>query len=180
MGMAFVRDRFLRGQNVLLRYVTASLLLAVGAQITVPLGVVPFTLQTCVLFLLAHKNGALHTMNVVFLYILEGLLGAPVFAGFSSGFPVLFGPTGGYIWGFIPAVFVYGKCVSCVKNSFWNTVFGLFFGLVTLYALGYLQLASFVGFSEAYRCGVCLFLLPEMLKMSFTVSCCFCMNKRNG
>lgn len=78
-----------------------TVLIAVCSWISLPIGNVPFTLQTfgvfCALMLLGGKCG---TFSVL-VYILLGAIGVPVFAGFSGGAGVLFGSTGGYIIGFL-------------------------------------------------------------------------------
>ena len=76
-----------------------AVIIAVCSWISIPT-VVPFTLQTFAVFsvlgLLGGKRGTIS----VLIYILLGAVGVPVFAGFSGGFGVILGPTGGYIIGF--------------------------------------------------------------------------------
>lgn len=82
-------------------------LMAVCAWITIPVGPVPFTMQTFAVFaalgLLGGKRGTL----AVVVYLLLGLVGLPVFAGFSSGAAALLGPTGGFLLGFLASALVY-------------------------------------------------------------------------
>ena len=82
-------------------------LMAVCAWITIPVGPVPFTMQTFAVFaalgLLGGKRGTL----AVVVYLLLGLVGLPVFAGFSSGAAALLGPTGGFLVGFLASALVY-------------------------------------------------------------------------
>ena len=77
-----------------------AVIIAVCSWISIPT-VVPFTLQTFAVFsvlgLLGGKRGTIS----VLIYILLGAVGVPVFAGFSGGFGVILGPTGGYIVGFL-------------------------------------------------------------------------------
>lgn len=129
MGVVFVRDRFLKSQNVLLRYVTASLLLAVDVQITVPLGGCSFCAADMCLVFTGTQKWCIAYNERCFFYTYWKSCWERLCLLVLSGFPVLFGLTGGYIWGFIPAVFVYSKCVSWVKNSFCNTVLGCFWDL---------------------------------------------------
>ena len=77
----------------------AVALLAVSAMVTVPLGPVPFTLQTLVLAMLPAILGGRGAVAAVGLYLLAGALGLPVFSGFSGGVGQLLGPTGGFLWG---------------------------------------------------------------------------------
>lgn len=76
-------------------------LLAIGATITVPLGPVPFTLQTAVVVLVALLLAPREAALVMGGYLLVGAAGAPVFSANQGGFGVLLGPTGGFLWGFL-------------------------------------------------------------------------------
>ena len=76
-------------------------LLAVASCITIPLGPVPFTLQTLAVAMLPIALGGRDAVITVALYLLLGGLGLPVFSGFSGGIAVLAGPTGGFLWGFL-------------------------------------------------------------------------------
>ena len=75
-------------------------LLAVSAWITVPLGPVPFTMQTFVLALLPQVMRTRDAVFTVVVYLLLGAVGVPVFSGFQGGIGVLLGPTGGSLLGF--------------------------------------------------------------------------------
>ena len=107
-------------RDLLLASLFASLT-AVGASIHVPLPftAIPITLQTLFIYvagaLLGSRLGALSQS----LYVLMGIMGLPVFAGWRSGFEVLMGPTGGYILGFIPGAYVIGKLVE-LSQAFLN------------------------------------------------------------
>ena len=76
--------------------------IAVSAQLIIP-GVIPFTMQTFAVFLTVAVLGTAWGSVSVLAYLCLGLIGAPVFAGFHGGIGVLFGATGGYLIGFLPA-----------------------------------------------------------------------------
>ena len=77
--------------------------IAVCAQITVPMpSGVSFTLQTFAVALCGYLLGAKYATAALFVYLLLGAAGAPVFSAFQGGFHVLAGKTGGYLWGFLP------------------------------------------------------------------------------
>ena len=87
-------------------------LIAVLSQISIPLGPVPFTLQTLAIGLLATLYKPKEATLSVVLYLLLGAIGLPVFAGGSGGFQALFGATGGFLWAFI----LYGLLTSSLAN----------------------------------------------------------------
>ena len=84
-------------------------IMAVCAQITVPLpSQVPITLQTFGIALCAAVFGAVPGTISTIVYVLLGIVGLPVFAAMKGGFETLVGPTGGFIYGFIPMALLCG------------------------------------------------------------------------
>ena len=82
--------------------------IAVSAMITVPLGPIPFTLQTFAITLvmfIAKPKVALLSMVI---YILLGAIGAPIFSSMKGGIGVLMGPTGGFLIGYLLGIFPIG------------------------------------------------------------------------
>ena len=144
-------------------------LTAIGAFIVIPLQPVPISLQTffCSLagVLLGGYTGALSQI----VYILLGIIGLPVFAGGKAGLGTLFGPTGGYLIGFIAAAFVIGKIMEARRNPgmAW-IVLALLIGNLVLYALGVLQLSFIAHLSviKSLLVGVVPFLPGDLLKLT--------------
>ena len=66
-----------------------------------PLGPVPFTLQTLVLAMVPAVLDPATSVFTVLAYVVLGAVGLPVFAGFNGGIGALAGPTGGFLWGFV-------------------------------------------------------------------------------
>src|SRR5699024_5062047 len=93
-------------------------LIAVASQIVIPLGLVPFSLQTLMIGLTASLLGRRVGTWSIIIYLLLGLIGLPVFAGGASGFGVLFGPTGGYLIGFIFASLLIGTLQSRSSTNY--------------------------------------------------------------
>lgn len=98
---------------------------------------VPFTLQTFAIalcgFVLGWKQGTL----CVFLYVLLGAIGVPVYAGMTGGLGKLFGVTGGFLFGFIPMAALCGLKKDA-SNKTLSVLFGLI-GLAICHILGSLQ-----------------------------------------
>lgn len=112
-------------------------IIAVLAQISIPLGViVPFTLQTLGVFLASAMLGWKRGTLSVILYVLLGVIGLPVFAGFSGGVSALFGPTGGYIIGFIFTALAVGFMTDKLGRKLWVLAVSMVVGLLLCYIFG--------------------------------------------
>lgn len=147
----------------LLSVLSGSVFMAIAANLSVPWEPVPFTFQTTAALLIAEMLGSELGTYSLLAYLIEGSLGVPVFAGFTSGFSVIIGPTGGYLLGLLPAVYVAG--ILFKKSSNLLTISAVVLSFLTIvFACGYLQLCNFVGFKDAYLLGVAPFFITEMFK----------------
>ena len=89
----------------------ATLMIAVSAKIKIPFYPVPMTMQTAAIIALALAFGMRRGALIVGLYLLQGALGLPVFAGTPErgiGLAYMAGPTGGYLAGYFIAAIVCG------------------------------------------------------------------------
>ncbi|MBO6052872.1 MAG: biotin transporter BioY [Clostridia bacterium] len=146
-----------------------AVLIAACAWVTIPIGPVPFTLQTfgifCALALLGGRNGTI----AVAVYLAIGALGAPVFSGFSGGFAKLIGPTGGYLIGFLFAGLVYWAAVTLFGRGPVVQIAAMIVGNLVCYAFGtawFMVVASSKpGLVTAL--GLCVFpyILPDLVKI---------------
>lgn len=110
-------------------------LIAVCAWICIPT-TVPFTLQTFAIFLVTGLLGFKCGVLCVGVYLLLGLVGVPVFAGFQSGIAPIFGATGGYLFGFLLTAAVEGLFVHFFGRKLWALAVGMALGCLACYALG--------------------------------------------
>ena len=126
-----------------LNLVTAALftaLTAVCSQIAVPMPTqVALTLQTFAVALCGYVLGIKWGLASIITYILLGTVGVPLFSGFKGGPQVLFGPSGGFIFGFILFVLLCGVSLL-IKNKALKLVLGLG-GLSVCHILGIIQFA---------------------------------------
>lgn len=126
-----------------LNLVTAALftaLTAVCSQIAVPMPTqVALTLQTFAVALCGYVLGIKWGLASIITYILLGTVGVPLFSGFKGGPQVLFGPSGGFIFGFILFVLLCGVSLL-IKNKALKLVLGLG-GLALCHILGIIQFA---------------------------------------
>ncbi|AFL95894.1 putative biotin biosynthesis protein BioY [Thermococcus cleftensis] len=145
-------------------------LTAVGAQISIPIGPVPITLQVLVVLLSGLVLGPRLGFLSQLVYVVMGAVGLPVFAGFQGGFAVLYGPTGGYIVAFPIAAFIAGYVAEKTgKKS--GMLGGSLVGVGVIYLLGWLRLGLFLGgdFQKAFLLGVMPFLPVDAIKAGVAV-----------
>lgn len=143
---------------------------AVMAQISVPIpfSPVPITMTVFAVCLTAGILGSRLGSISMGVYILLGSVGVPVFAQMKAGLPVLLGPTGGYIWGFVIAAFVMGRIVEQLSQPGYKTMLAaMFVGLMIIYFTGTVQLAYVVNLTagQALAAGVGWFLPLDTLKI---------------
>lgn len=119
----------------------ATALLCVCAWIALPLGDIPFTLQTLGVFVIGGLLGWKRAGLAVGGYLLLGFIGVPVFAGFTGGVAKLIAPTGGYLLGFLGTGILCGLAGDAFaeKKGSRNTLalgVGMFLGVLLCYAFG--------------------------------------------
>jgi biotin transport system substrate-specific component len=148
--------------------VAGSVLIALAAHIAVPLpfSPVPVTGQTLAVLVVAAALGArLGALSVV-LYVLEGLIGLPVFAGGASGIARLIGPTGGYLVGFIFAAVVVGALAERGWDRRPSTcALAMFVGQAIIYLVGLTWLARFPLQTGLLQAGLLPFLVGDTYKL---------------
>lgn len=145
--------------------VLGSLFIAICAQITIHLPLVPITMQTFAVLAVGAAFGMRLGAATLALYVLEGTLGLPVFAEFRAGSAVLMGPTGGYLIGFIIAAALVGWFAERGYDRRVLTMFGvMMLGAAILYIPGLLWLAHFTGYDKVLELGLYPFLWGDLLK----------------
>ena len=156
--------------KVVLISVLGTLLLTISAKIKIPFYPVPMTMQTFVVLFLGIAFGYKIGLATVSLYLLEGILGLPVFANSpEKGIGIVYftGPTMGYLIGFLIAVFFAGY-LQFGKLTITNVIF-IFFKLVFsvsfIYILGLFWLSTLIGWDKAFKFGAQPFLLAELFKI---------------
>ncbi len=149
--------------------------MAVCSWITVPYFAVPFTLQTFAVFVTIGLLGMERGLIAVLVYIILGLIGVPVFAGFKGGASVLMGTTGGYIIGFIFSALVTGLILK-KSRKVWVMALAMVLGLIVCYAFGtawfmvvYAKTKASVGLWTALTWCVIPFIIPDLCKIAVAV-----------
>jgi biotin transport system substrate-specific component len=150
----------------------ASWIIAASAQfvITLPISPVPITGQTLAVLVIGLALGKNLGAAAVGVYIIQGALGLPIFAGGKSGLIVLAGPTGGYLAGFLAAAYVVGILNELRHDkSVIYDGFSLLIGNLIIYIFGLFWLARFVGESLVLQVGLIPFLVGDGLKIMLGV-----------
>ncbi|MEW6094105.1 MAG: biotin transporter BioY [Chloroflexota bacterium] len=165
-------DRYLprldrRVRDVLL-VVGGSLLVALMAQVKIPLPFtpVPLTGQTFAVLLVGAALGSRRGAASLLFYLVQGMVGLPVFAGGASGLAYLAGPTGGYLVGFACAAFVVGWMAETGQDKRFRTALLVFLaGEAVIYLFGVPWLGIYIGFEKALTAGFLPFLIGDAIKL---------------
>ena len=166
--MAQGNTQTLRTTNTYAMAVTALMtaVTCILAPLSIPIGPVPISLTNFAiylsLYLLDCKKG---TISYI-LYLLLGLVGLPVFSGFTGGIGKLAGPTGGYIIGFIPMAIIAGIVIDKFSQR-WIQILGMIVGTAICYAFGTAWFCIQAGYTVSAALAVCVipFIPADLIKM---------------
>ena len=153
--------------KVILMAVLGTLLLTISAKIKIPFYPVPMTMQTFIVLFLGITLGSKIGLLTVGLYLFEGIIGLPVFAGTpEKGIGLIYftGPTMGYLIGFLVAAYLSGlfKYDRGIINTFLKLIFSVSF----IYIIGMFWLGTLIGWDKPiFKLGAQPFLLAELFKM---------------
>jgi biotin transport system substrate-specific component len=154
--------------KLLLIVFLGSVILAISSKVKIPFYPVPMTMQTFVVLFLGISFGYKVALASVSLYLLEGIVGLPVFSNSPEkgvGLVYFTGPTMGYLIGFLSACFL----ASYIKiNDNYFVIFAkLMMSVSTIYVLGILWLGMLIGWDKPIiQLGVMPFLLAEIFKIA--------------
>ena len=158
-------------QNVIIKSLFAiilgSIALTISAKIKIPFYPVPMTMQTFVVLFLGLSLGYKIGLASVSLYLLEGIMGLPVFSNSPEkgvGLIYFTGPTMGYLIGFLTATFLASTINS--KDNFLFILLKLILATSTIYILGLFWLGTLIGWDKPiFELGAEPFLLAEIFKI---------------
>jgi biotin transport system substrate-specific component len=141
-------------------------LMAAGAFIQVPIGPVPIVLTNLFVLLSGLLLGARWGAASAALYLLIGAIGLPVFSGGRGGLAHFFGPTGGYLFGFVLSAWITGFISERLRRSMTGSVIAVIFGSLLIYGLGvpWLKAITQMTWNKAWMVGMVPFLPGDALK----------------
>jgi biotin transport system substrate-specific component len=164
------RNRVLR--NAVLALVGTALL-TLSAKVQVPFWPVPMTMQTFMVLVIGVAYGPRLGMATVLLYLAEGAVGLPVFAGAAAGPAYLAGPTAGYLLGFVLAAGLCGWAAERGMDRRFTPLVVVMVGAhLLILALGttWLALGLNLGWAKAYAVGLHPFWAATVLKSALAVA----------
>jgi len=149
----------------IIKVIMGSLMIALFAQISVPMYPVPITGQTLALTVVGLSLGRKAGVSAVLLYLAQGALGLPVFANGAAGFVTFMGPTGGYLYGFIAAVAILGYFSDKgVLKSFIKSTAVALLATVAVFVFGLIHLSFFVPEGTLLKFGLYPFIIGGIIK----------------
>lgn len=151
---------------------TAIMCIVGPLSLAIPVSPVPISFTNLAIYLaiilLGRKKATISTL----VYLLMGLIGLPVFSGFTAGPGKLLGPTGGYLIGFLFMALIGGYFVDKYKTKFFMQVFALTLATMATYILGTLWLAyqANLSFKAALFAGVIPYIIGDGIKIGIALA----------
>ena len=164
-----VKENKLSSRMITMSAVMAAVM-CILAPFSIPIGPVPISLTNLIIYISLYVLGMKQTLISYLTYLLIGLVGLPVFSGFHGGVARLFGPTGGYLIGFIFMVIITGRIID--RHTKWQMcLVGMILGTLVCYAFGTSWLAYQTGmdFTSALFAGVIPFIPGDLIKIGIAL-----------
>lgn len=148
--------------------VLSSILISLFAKVSIPLpfSPVPIATQGIVVLILSAILGSKRAVAAVLGFLAQGAAGLPVFAGGSAGMIKLFGPTGGYLFGYLVAAYLVGTLSEKIQNRTPMKMFWILSaGNAMFFLFGVPYLAAYIGFKNAFLLGLAPFVIGDLFKL---------------
>ena len=158
----------------------AAAMICVLSPISIPIGDVPISLATFIIYLIAAILGPKKGTISVLVYILVGIIGVPVFSNYRAGISVIVGVTGGYIVGYIPLALLTGIFTYKFKNKIWMYPIGMILGTIVCYFIGTVWYMFNTNNNLISSLLVCVvpFLLFDLIKIVLSSVLAYLINKK--
>ena len=147
---------------------TAFIIIGGYISIPIPVGPVPIALADFFVMLTGLFLGWKYALVSVVLYLVLGALGLPVFAGGRAGLAVIFGPTGGFLFGYLLMAASIGFIAGKMQKSIAVYLFALITGNIFLYLAGvpWLKVVMNMSWAAAVAAGLTPFLIGMIIKIA--------------
>lgn len=152
----------------LIKIALGAAIMCVLAPISFPMGTVPVSLATLGVYIVASVFGKYRAAFSMLIYVALGVVGLPVFSGFSGGISRLLWSGGGFIVGYIPCAFVAGLVIDLMENKKLSYPLGMIAGTVLCYLCGTLWYMFIMKTSIGPALAVCVvpFLIFDAVKIA--------------
>ncbi|WP_430398684.1 biotin transporter BioY [Ferrovibrio sp.] len=155
----------MKAWRIALAMLAGSALLAISAKVQVPFWPVPMTLQTLAILAIGMAFGSRLGAATVLLYLAEGFVGLPVFAGAAAGPAYFAGPTAGYLIGFVASAWLIGWLAERGwDRSLLRCLIAMAVGHAVVFVFGVSWLATLVGVQKALAAGLYPFWAATLVK----------------
>ena len=156
-----------------------SAILSIVGPIVIPIGIVPITLTSLIIFILSAVLRPQEASLAVLLYIVLGLIGLPVFSGYLAGISVVAGPTGGYIVGFLVSSIII-SLINKKNKSILKYLISFIIGTIVIYMFGVINLSFILkmNITTVFITGILPFIIPDILKIILASFIVHILNKR--
>jgi biotin transport system substrate-specific component len=174
LAKVILDERFTRPLWMITLAVLGTLAITISAKINIPFYPVPMTMQAFVILVIGTAYGVRLGGATVVLYLAQGAMGLPVFAGTPEkgiGLAYMIGPTGGYLLGFLLAAIAVGWLAERGWSQSWALMFtAMVLGTVIIYIPGIAYLASLIGLEKAINFGFLPFVIGDLFKIGLAAT----------
>lgn len=135
--------------------------------LSIPIGLIPISFTNLAIYFALYILGTKKAAMSFLIYMLIGLVGVPVFSGFSGGPSKLLGPTGGYIIGFLFMTLISGFFIDRFIDKWYLCILGMILGTAVCYTIGtvWLSYQADLSMSAALAVGVIPFIPADLIKI---------------
>jgi biotin transport system substrate-specific component len=156
----------MKTKNLVMTALFAAVL-CVAAPFTLPIGPIPLSLATLVIYVAASVLDWKLATLALLVYILLGAVGLPVFSNMTGGFQKIAGVTGGFIVGYLPCAMAVGLMIKGLRARRWSYPVAMLLGTALLYACGtaWFTVAAHTTVSKAVMTCVVPFLPGDAIKI---------------
>lgn len=165
-----MKEQTVSGVRQLCMMAMMSAVMCVIAPLSIPIGAVPISAATLVIYLSVYLLGTKMGTVSCAVYLMLGFAGLPVFSNYTGGAAKLLGPTGGYLAGYIFLALV---CGLFMEKSSYKTIWciiGMIAGTAVLYVFGTVWFVIMMKCDIGYAVSACVtpFIIGDLAKIIFS------------
>lgn len=165
------RGLTMRWAYEILLVLTGTALIAVSAKVQIPMWPVPVTAQTFAVLLIAALFGAKRGAITLLVYLGEGAIGLPVFAGPAAGLGYFAGTTTGFLIGFVVAAYIVGRLSECGwDRNYLKTVAAMTLGTIAIFTCGLVWMAFYPIDEKLITAGLFLLIPGAIIKIALAAA----------